>query len=83
MEPFEKLNGVVAALDRENVDTDQIIPAVYLKRIERTGFGPFLFLGVALPAGWPAQPRLRAEHSRLPRLNHPGHGTQLRQRLLA
>ena len=43
MEPFIKLTGVVAALDRDNVDTDQIIPAVYLKRIERTGFGQFLF----------------------------------------
>ena len=43
MEPFIKLTGVVAALDRDNVDTDQIIPAVHLKRIERTGFGPFLF----------------------------------------
>ncbi len=43
MEPFKKLTGVVAALDRQNVDTDQIIPAVHLKRIERTGFGPFLF----------------------------------------
>ena len=43
MEPFVKFTGVVAAMDRENVDTDQIIPAVYLKRIERTGFGQFLY----------------------------------------
>ena len=43
MEPFKKLNGIVAPLDRMNVDTDQIIPAVYLKSIERTGFGPNLF----------------------------------------
>jgi len=43
VDPFKKLTGVVAALDRENVDTDQIIPAVHLKRIERTGFGQFLF----------------------------------------
>ena len=43
MEPFLKLTGVVAPLDRVNVDTDQIIPAMYMKRIERTGFGPFLF----------------------------------------
>ena len=43
MEPFIKLTGIVAALDRENVDTDQIIAAVHLKRIERTGFGQFLF----------------------------------------
>ena len=43
MEPFVRLSGVVAPLDRVNVDTDQIIPAVYLKRIERTGYGEFLF----------------------------------------
>ncbi len=43
MQPFTKETGGVAPLDRANVDTDQIIPAVYLKRIERTGFGPFLF----------------------------------------
>ncbi len=43
MEPFTKLNGIVAPLNRMNVDTDQIIPAVYLKRIERTGYGGFLF----------------------------------------
>ena len=43
MEPFTKVTGVVAPMDRANVDTDQVIPAVYLKRIERTGFGPFLF----------------------------------------
>ena len=43
MEPFSKLTGIVAPLERVNVDTDQIIPAVYLKRVERSGFGQFLF----------------------------------------
>jgi 3-isopropylmalate/(R)-2-methylmalate dehydratase small subunit len=43
MEPFTTHSGVVAALDRANVDTDQIIPKQFLKRIERTGFGQFLF----------------------------------------
>ena len=43
MEPFTQLQGVVAPLDAVNVDTDMIIPAVYLKSIERTGFGPHLF----------------------------------------
>ena len=43
MEPFVRLNGKVAAMDRVNVDTDQIIPKQFLKRIERTGFGQFLF----------------------------------------
>jgi 3-isopropylmalate/(R)-2-methylmalate dehydratase small subunit len=43
MEPFVRLTGKVAALDRANVDTDQIIPKQFLKRIERSGFGEFLF----------------------------------------
>jgi 3-isopropylmalate/(R)-2-methylmalate dehydratase small subunit len=43
MEPFRKHTGIVAPLDKVNVDTDQIIPKQFLKRIERTGFGEFLF----------------------------------------
>ena len=43
MEPFTKFRGIVALLDLPNVDTDQIIPKQFLKRIERTGFGQFLF----------------------------------------
>ncbi|HEU4473221.1 MAG TPA: 3-isopropylmalate dehydratase small subunit [Gemmatimonadales bacterium] len=43
MERFIVHTGRVAALDRANVDTDQIIPKQFLKRIERTGFGPSLF----------------------------------------
>jgi len=43
MKPFTTHTGVAAALDRANVDTDQIIPKQFLKRIERTGFGEFLF----------------------------------------
>jgi len=43
MEPFVCITGLVAPLDRVNVDTDQIIPKQFLKRIERTGFGEFLF----------------------------------------
>ena len=43
MEPFIVHTGRVAALPRANVDTDQIIPKQFLKRIERTGFGPALF----------------------------------------
>lgn len=43
MRPFTVHQGIVAALDRANVDTDQIIPKQFLKRIERTGFGQFLF----------------------------------------
>jgi 3-isopropylmalate/(R)-2-methylmalate dehydratase small subunit len=43
MEPFTRLSGVVAPLNRPNVDTDQIIPKQFLKRIERTGFGQYAF----------------------------------------
>jgi 3-isopropylmalate/(R)-2-methylmalate dehydratase small subunit len=43
MQPFRKHSGIVAPLDRVNVDTDQIIPKQFLKRVERTGFGEFLF----------------------------------------
>ncbi|RCX32183.1 3-isopropylmalate dehydratase small subunit [Thioalbus denitrificans] len=43
MKPFEKFNGLVAPLDRANVDTDAIIPKQFLKSIQRTGFGPNLF----------------------------------------
>jgi 3-isopropylmalate/(R)-2-methylmalate dehydratase small subunit len=43
MQPFKKHTGLVAPMDRANVDTDQIIPKQFLKRIERTGFGQFLF----------------------------------------
>jgi 3-isopropylmalate/(R)-2-methylmalate dehydratase small subunit len=43
MEPFRTLTSLAAPLDRTNVDTDQIIPKQFLKRIERTGYGEFLF----------------------------------------
>jgi 3-isopropylmalate/(R)-2-methylmalate dehydratase small subunit len=43
MEPITRIEGTALPLDRADVDTDQIIPAVHLKRIERSGFGPFLF----------------------------------------
>ncbi|TWT36444.1 3-isopropylmalate dehydratase small subunit 1 [Posidoniimonas corsicana] len=43
MNPFTTHTGLVVAMDRANVDTDQIIPKQFLKRIERTGFGEFLF----------------------------------------
>jgi 3-isopropylmalate/(R)-2-methylmalate dehydratase small subunit len=43
MQPFKKITALAAPLDRVNVDTDQIIPKQFLKRIERTGYGEFLF----------------------------------------
>src|SRR5664279_2184063 len=43
MKPFRKITSLATPLDRVNVDTDQIIPKQFLKRIERTGYGDFLF----------------------------------------
>lgn len=43
MKPFTQLNGLVAPMDRANVDTDMIIPKQFLKSIKRSGFGPNLF----------------------------------------
>ncbi|GAC1333208.1 MAG: 3-isopropylmalate dehydratase small subunit [Candidatus Dormibacteria bacterium] len=43
MKPFRRESGIVAPLLQANIDTDQIIPKQFLKRIERTGYGPFLF----------------------------------------
>ncbi|MGH7902741.1 MAG: 3-isopropylmalate dehydratase small subunit [Candidatus Dormibacteraceae bacterium] len=43
MEPVIRFSGRMAPLDRADVDTDQIIPKQFLKRIERSGYGPFLF----------------------------------------
>jgi 3-isopropylmalate/(R)-2-methylmalate dehydratase small subunit len=43
VEPVRRIEGTAVPLDRSDVDTDQIVPAQFLKRIERTGFGPFLF----------------------------------------
>ena len=43
MEPVKVIEGQVSVVDRDDVDTDQIIPARYMKRVERTGFGEFLF----------------------------------------
>lgn len=52
MKPFRPVTGRVAVLDRADVDTDQIIPKQFLKRIERTGFGEFLFFDWAKEPGF-------------------------------
>jgi 3-isopropylmalate/(R)-2-methylmalate dehydratase small subunit len=52
MEPVTTIRGGVTALDRSDVDTDQIIPKQFLKRVERTGFGEFLFYDWAKEPGW-------------------------------
>ncbi len=52
MEPITIVEGAVSVLDRDDVDTDQIIPKQFLKRVERTGFGEFLFYDWAKEPGW-------------------------------
>jgi 3-isopropylmalate/(R)-2-methylmalate dehydratase small subunit len=52
MEPITIVHGGVSVLDRADVDTDQIIPKQFLKRVERTGFGEFLFYDWAKEPGW-------------------------------
>ncbi len=52
MRAIETITGRVSVLDRDDVDTDQIIPKQFLKRVERTGFGEFLFFDWAQEPGW-------------------------------
>jgi 3-isopropylmalate/(R)-2-methylmalate dehydratase small subunit len=52
MDPVTVVSGPVSVLDRSDVDTDQIIPKQFLKRVERTGFGEFLFYDWAQEPGW-------------------------------
>ena len=52
MEPITSVAGPVSVLARDDVDTDQIIPKQFLKRVERTGFGEFLFHDWAKEPGW-------------------------------
>jgi 3-isopropylmalate/(R)-2-methylmalate dehydratase small subunit len=56
MEPVQLVKGDVSVLDRADVDTDQIIPKQFLKRVERTGFGEFLFYDWAKEDGWDLPP---------------------------
>src|SRR4029079_14013751 len=62
IEPVRVVEGAVSVLDRADVDSDQIIPKQFLKRVERTGFGEFLFYDWAKEPGWdlPANPILAA-----------------------
>jgi 3-isopropylmalate/(R)-2-methylmalate dehydratase small subunit len=62
MDAIENVSGAVSHLDRSNVDTDQIMPKQFLKRVERTGFGQFLFYDWAKEPDWdlPANPILVA-----------------------
>jgi 3-isopropylmalate/(R)-2-methylmalate dehydratase small subunit len=52
MKAIKNIDGRVSVLNRDDVDTDQIIPKQFLKRVERTGFGEFLFYDWAREPGW-------------------------------
>ena len=56
MDPVRTISGKVTVLDRADVDTDQIMPKQFLKRIERTGFGEFLFYDWRKEPGWDLPP---------------------------
>ena len=60
MDPITVIDGLVSVLDRDDVDTDQIIPKQFLKRVDRTGFGEFVFYDWAKDPDWslPANPIL-------------------------
>jgi 3-isopropylmalate/(R)-2-methylmalate dehydratase small subunit len=60
MDPVSVITGPISVLDRADVDTDQIMPKQFLKRVQRTGFGEFLFYDWAKEPGWalPANPIL-------------------------
>ena len=62
MEAVRRITGPVSVLDRADVDTDQIMPKQFLKRVQRTGFGEFLFYDWAKQPGWelPRNPILAA-----------------------
>ena len=61
MDPIQVIEGKVAVLDRADVDTDQIIPKQFLKRIERTGFGEFLFYDWFKSGEIELEPQLRRQ----------------------
>ena len=64
MQPFRTHTGLVAVLDRPNVDTDQIIPKQFLKRVERSGFGQFLFFDWRFQPNGDVNPAFELNESR-------------------
>lgn len=64
MNPFRSHTGLAVPLDRPNVDTDQIIPKQFLKRVERTGFGQFLFYDWRFQSAGVPNPEFELNHPR-------------------
>ncbi len=79
--PFTKHTGLVALMDRSNVDTDQIIPKQFLKRIERTGFGEFLFFDWRYRDDGTDNPDFELNQPRYRVAQHPRCAEKLRLRL--
>ena len=82
MLPFRVHTGVAAPLDLPNVDTDQIIPKQFLKRVERTGFGKFLFFDWRYTADGSPDPAFVLNEPRYAGASDPARRPQLRLRLL-
>ena len=83
MDPFVKLTGVVAPLDRVNIDTDQIIPAVFLKRIERSGFEDCLFFAWRFNEDGSPRTDFVLNQPEISERQRAGGRSQLRLRLIA
>ena len=77
MKAFRSLTARAVVLDRPDVDTDQIIPKQFLKRIERTGYGEFLFFD------WRQDPDFELNRAGERRREDPRHGAELRLRIVA
>ena len=83
MKPFRREDGVLIPLDRSDVDTDQIIPKQFLKRIERTGYGEFLFNDWRRDPSGAARPDFVLNQEEYAAGTVHGRGAQLRLRLVA
>ena len=83
MKPFRTHRGRVAPLDRVNVDTDQIIPKQFLKRIERTGFGQFLFYDWRFAADGKKNAGFVLDEPRYAGREHSGRGKEFWLRIVA
>ncbi len=83
MKPLRTVAGRVAVLDRPDVDTDQIIPKQFLKRIERTGYGQFLFYDWRFDEEGNERPGFELNRPEFARRDDPARRPQLRLRLLA
>ena len=82
MQPFTTHTANVAVLDRTNVDTDQVIPKQFLKRIERTGYGEFLFFDWGRLEDGSPNPDFELNTPQYQMRGHPCYRPELRVRFL-